>query len=153
MNKVTILSIVAALLLISNLTLVAFTFMHHRPGRPGIDDPKNKIIEKLHFDAAQVKDYEKLIQWHQKEIRAKQEQIMNLKNLLYGSLAQGTPELNRDSLITQLGQLQMDIEQIHTRHFLDIRALCKEDQQKYFADLSQEIASLFAPPMMRDKKK
>ncbi len=132
-------------LLLSNLLLISFILMHN-PNRPRGGGLNNVIIEKLHFDELQKSGYEKLITLHKKEIRDTEQRVMTLKNQLYGTIAKDTDKAVKDSLISELGKAQMQIEQVHYQHFEGIKKLCKENQQEAFLALSQEIASLFAPP-------
>lgn len=148
MNKIKLLSVLAIGLLISNLLLLLFIIMHN-PNRPREGGPKNIISEKLHFDELQKSEYEKLITSHRKKIRDTEQQIMILKNQLYSTIAKNTDKAVKDSLISELGKAQMQIEQIHYQHFGDIKKLCKENQQEAFLNLSQEIASLFGQPHPR----
>lgn len=153
MNKIKLISLIAVGLLISNLLLAGF-IMFRRPPHPPHDGPRNIIIDKLHFDEAQVKAYDVMIKGHQDSIRQAQDNIRSLKNELYSLLPAGTNNTGKDSLIEQLGALQIKIENIHYHHFEDIKKLCHEDQQIAFADLTKEIAALFAPhPPKHDRKR
>jgi hypothetical protein len=51
----------------------------------------------------------------------------------------------RDSLILEINKVQMNIENIHYNHFLDIKGLCRPEQQQAFNALTADIAKLFSP--------
>lgn len=152
MNKLKFLTIVSIVLLIANLALVFF-IMSKRPPHPKGEGPRNEIIEKLNFDKDQVMEYDKLIQWHRTEITKSELEIMSIKNQLYSNLNNDSNEAIKDSLIRQLCTIQMNIENIHYKHFLDIKHLCRNDQKQAFATLTNEIASLFGHPPIKGEKK
>lgn len=143
MNKIKLLTILCIGLFITNLMLLWFLLSNKPGNHPGGEGPKKVIIEKLGFDKAQVAEYEKQIQWHRSEIDRSQEKLMKLKNELYASLTSN--EDKKDSLIMEICAVQEQIENIHYKHFLDIKSLCKPEQQKAFEELTKEIARLFAP--------
>ncbi len=142
MNKVKALSFISIGLLVLNLLLIWFIFSH-RPNHGGKEGPKKIIIEKLHFDESQTKAYEVLIDAHRKDIQRSETQMMALKNQLYGSLQTGKNTDASDSLILEIGRVQMEMEDINFNHFNEIKQLCKPDQLIYFDELCGEIASLF----------
>jgi protein CpxP len=151
MSKVKILSLLSIGLLITNLLLVCFIFFK-KPMPSEHEGPKHLIIERLSFDKNQSKKYDGLIKWHRKEIENTNQNILGLKNQLYGSLAQDSSAIDKDSLINAIGQLQVKIESIHFKHFQDIKKLCKPNQIDAFNDLSKELAALFSkgkPPRKR----
>ncbi|WP_162128227.1 periplasmic heavy metal sensor [Flavobacterium phycosphaerae] len=153
MEKTKLLTIAVIGLLLLNLATLGFLFLNgpkgHRPpmdGMHGRQKPREIIIEKLHFDIAQQKEYDRIIQWHQGEIRKLDQNIRQTKNELYSQLMQ--PEVNaktKDSLIAVLNSYQKQIEQTHFKHFEDIKKLCHPNQREDFNDLTEELARIFAP--------
>jgi len=152
MNKVRLLSIISIGLLVSNILIVMLLFfkndkppMHH--------GPRNIIIEKLQFDEQQIIAYDQLIQWHRAEINKNEQEMMKIKNQLYALLNENENLEKKDSLIHELSLAQKQIESVHFKHFMDIKQMCKPEQQEAFIELSKEIASLFAPPHPKGKRK
>lgn len=143
MSKTKILVITSLVLLGLNLLLVWIIFSH-KPGGPG-KEPKWIIIEKLHLDESQKKEYEKLISWHRANIEIQQKKIRPLKENLYLQLNKSNSKSSVDSLIAEIGKVQTEIEHIHFKHFQDIQSLCKPEQMPAFENLSKELAKLFAP--------
>jgi hypothetical protein len=143
MNKVKVLSIVSIGLFAANIILIWF-LMSNKMAHDRKEGPKKIIIEKLHFDESQTKEYEKLIDWHKKNIRKSESQMMVLKNQLYTSLQQNKQTNSTDSLIAEIGKVQIEIEHINYKHFKDIKELCKPEQLKLFDELCEDIAKLFA---------
>lgn len=149
MSKTNLLLILVGALVLLNLGLLTFLFLgkgpaaHHGPPHEG--GPKNYIIEKLHFNEKQVQQYQELIHWHRSSVDARDHEIRESKKQLY-SLLTTNNESAKDSIITQINKLQREIEEIHYKHFKDIKELCTKEQQPYFEDLSRELSTLFGHP-------
>ena len=144
MSKIKLLSIIAISLLVTNLALIGFVFFGKSKHQP--IDRKYVVIEKLNFDDKQIVEFEKLIDWHQKEIRATDSEIRTLKNKLYSTLITDTIIGLRDSLISEIGKKQMKIETIHLNHFSQVKKLCRPDQQTAFKEFTTELAKFLSPP-------
>ena len=112
------------------------------------DGQKNVIIEKLAFTSEQVTAYDPLIDGHKAAILTLTDKARHTRSKLYATLANDT-EVGADSLINQLGTLQVKIETVHYKHFVGIKKLCRADQQKKFRDLTRELAGYFEPPENR----
>ncbi|MFN0036498.1 MAG: Spy/CpxP family protein refolding chaperone [Saprospiraceae bacterium] len=136
----------ALALLLLNGCLLAFFLTRPRPPREG--GPQKIIVERLHFDAAQIGAYEQLMQQHRSEVQTKRREVQAAKQQLYG-LLQGSDFSKKDSLARRVGQLQVDIENVHFSHFQDIKSLCKSDQIENFNALTGELSQFFAPPGRR----
>lgn len=143
MSKRSLLISSICILAVLNITLLLAYggFSGHRKHR----EPKEEIIEKLHFTDKQVKAYEVLIAEHQKAILEKDEEIRKSKNSLY-ALLKANDMSRKDSLINRIALLHTDIEVIHFNHFAQIKKLCTEEQMPAFNELSRELARLFSPP-------
>jgi protein CpxP len=154
MEKTKLLTISVIGLLLLNFATLGFLFLNgpkgHRPPMGGThqerEKPREIIIEKLHFDANQQKEYDKIIQWHHGEIEKLDKNIRQTKNELYSQLMQPEVDIKtKDSLITLLNSYQKQIEQTHFKHFEDIKKLCHKDQMDDFNELTEELARIFAP--------
>ncbi len=137
-------------LLVLNLILVsAFWILGggHKQGNGGRDGqgggPRNEIIDRLHFDAAQVTQYDSLIVKHRKMVGEKESEIQGLRTALFVGVAEGISQGRKDTLVNQIGVLHADIQQIHFAHFLDIQKICKPEQQGDFALLTKDLAKMF----------
>lgn len=150
MNKIKFLTILVVGLLLSNLMLAGF-LMYKKTEKPDNDrnthiGPRNIIIEKLHFNENQVKQYDELIKWHRSEIEKAQGKLMICKNRLYNTLAANTIDTTlKKNCIEDIAEAQKNIEHIHYTHFEDIKKLCTSEQKQYYKQLTEEIAALFAP--------
>lgn len=149
MEKTKLLTIAVIGLLVINFGTLGFLLLkgkEHRPPHGGRPEPKYEIIEKLHFDAEQQKKYDKLIEWHQANIGETDDKIREAKNELYSQLSKPAVDIKvKDSLIAVINLNQKKIEEIHFKHFEDIKKLCHKDQLDDFNALSEELARLFAP--------
>ncbi len=147
-QKLITISVIALLLL--NIGTLGFLFVSgpkqgHRPPPHGRPEPREIIIEKLHFDEQQIEAYELLIREHRKQIDAVDEKIRDTKNSLY-ALLNSNDSSSKDSLIIALGNYQKEIETTHFNHFADIKKLCKPDQMDDFEELTKELSRLFSKP-------
>lgn len=135
-------------LCVINIGLMAFVlFRTGPPPHPGgmrpEDRPRQLIIEKIGFDQQQVTQYDQLITEHRTTVRKLEAQIMEAKNNLYHTLVENTSA--KDSIINGLTSLQQRVETTHYNHFLDIKKICRADQQDEFNQLTTELADYFRP--------
>jgi periplasmic protein CpxP/Spy len=150
MSKLKLLSIAVIGLLILNLCVVAFLLLRKPPLPPdegaafAKDAPRKKIIELLHFDNEQVKQYEELILQHRESVKFLRDDMRETKSNLYHTLNEEN-SANKDSLINELGTLQEKIEAVHYDHFMKIKKLCRPNQAEYFESLTGELVDFFNP--------
>lgn len=139
MNKNKFLTIIIIVLLISNGILLFMFFNAPKKHK----DPKFYIINKLHFDDAQVYKYDFHINNHRKAVRDNENVMRSLRNQLYSQLKYDKDSLKIDSLIHHIANQQYRAEWINYHHFLEIKNLCKSYQSNDFEELTDEIANLF----------
>ena len=140
MNKFKFLKLIIIGLLVSNGVLLFMLFKEHvRKG-----GPKAIIIEKLHFDKEQIKNYETYIQQHRKAIDNNEAILNKLRSSLFEQIKYKQDTTKIDSLMSKIAKQQNLAEKINYNHFLEIKRLCKPSQQKYFNELTTEIANLFS---------
>lgn len=148
MSKIKLLSITVICLLLTNAGIVVFLLLKKPPvaieGMPPEkrDGPRKIIIERLHFDIAQVEQYELLITEHRKLVREIKDSISDTKNTLYQSLKMENFK-GKDSLTDILSVLQKKIESVHYDHFTQIKKLCKPEQMEAFDKLTNDLAFYF----------
>jgi periplasmic protein CpxP/Spy len=148
MNKIKFLSIAVVALVLLNLTIIGVLFFkesrHPLTGeRHGKKEPKNIMIERLNFDDLQIIKYENLIKVHRSLKEESNQNIHDLKNVLYSSVAQGSVE-TRDSIVQLILVEQKKLELINYNHFADIRKMCNADQAKKFDGLSKNMLDIFS---------
>ena len=99
MDKIKLLTYSVIGLVLLNIGIISFLYL----SRPHPDNnrrkPKDIISEKLHFDADQIKEYDKLIQLHRSHIIEKEDIIRKDKNELYLQLNENSVNLLIESEI------------------------------------------------------
>jgi len=146
--------LVIVLLVLNLIAVSAFWFLHggNKNGNGGREDrggqgqgagPRNEIIDRLHFDAAQVMQYDSLIVKHRKLVGQKEKEIQGLRTSLFMGVSDGIDSKLKDSWVYQIGVLHADIQQIHFAHFLDIQKICKPEQQADFERLTKDLSTMF----------
>lgn len=156
MERTKLLTITIIGLFLINLATLGFLFLNGpKPGgmpHEGRPLPKEIIIDKLHFDTNQQKEYEKLIHWHRGKIDKLDSAIRETKNELYSILGEEKIDNNaKTRLITRLNQYQKQVEETHFKHFEDIKKLCKPEQKEEFEALTEELSRIFAPRPRRPR--
>ena len=157
MDKVKLLTYAVIGLLLLNVGIIGFLFFS-RPNRNPEENhrrPKEFIAEKLHFDANQNEKYESIIPIYKNKIDSLDAINRKLKSELYSQLK--LPVVNtivKDSIINLFLANQKQIEQLHFKHFQDIKSICKSSQLEDFNALTQELGKMFSnqnskphPPM------
>jgi len=139
---------VTGLFLLNLVTISSLILRPGRPGRSGSRDPKGEpaqvIIERLHFDDQQEKQYRQLIGEHQNQTRSLNNKSQQLYRQYYGLLASDQPDTAKEGLLVgQIAQTQRTLAQLNFSHFKQIKALCKPDQQADFTRLVSDLAQLF----------
>ena len=147
MDKVKLLTYAVIGLLLLNVGIICFLFFS-RPNRNPEENhrrPKEFIAEKLHFDANQNEKYESIIPIYKNKIDSLDAINRKLKSELYSQLK--LPVVNtivKDSIINLFLANQKQIEQLHFKHFLDIKSICKASQLQDFNALTQELGKMFS---------
>ncbi len=150
MNKVTVLSIVSAMLLLSNLALIGFVLLRKPPRKE--EGPRKIVIEKLHFDTQQIVAYDSLIVAHRNVIKSKNQEILQLKKELYNTLNQPFLTSQKDSFLLKISIAQSTIEQTHYAHFEQLKALCHENQRQDFENFTKELTDYFGSTKKRKEE-
>jgi len=149
MDKIKLLTISVIVLLVLNVGTLGSLLFSGPKHRPDFDHkrPQEIIIERLHLNQKQQKEYQKLIRWHRGTIDSLDDQIRNTKNRLYLQLLKTNVDVvAKDSLIAVLAASQRQIEETHFKHFEDIKKLCKPEQLEDYYDLTQELSRIFSKP-------
>ena len=146
--------LVIVLLVLNLIAVSAFWFLHggNKNGNGGREDrggqgqgagPRNEIIDRLHFDAAQVMQYDSLIVKHRKLVGQKEKKIQGLRTSLFMGVSDGIDSKLKDSWVRQIGVLHAEIQRIHYGHFLDIQKICKPEQIADFERLTKDLSKMF----------
>lgn len=145
MNKTKVLVFAVVVLFLLNIGILGFLFFSkEKDGPRGRKMPREIVIDKLHFDQNQIKEYDKVINKHQQTIRTTDDSIRNTRNALYQLLNDETVNSSkRDSLYTKFAFFQKQIEKTHFNHFIEIKNICKQEQMLDFKILTEELSKIF----------
>lgn len=161
MNRTKLLTIAVIGLLLLNFGILGVMFfgkpspppMHPPHGGPKGEGPKQIIIERLHFDALQQKEYELLVVEHRNKTDELHEASKELHDKLFSLLKNDTNnQRESDVLVLEIANNQKAIEDLNFAHFNAIKKLCKGEQVGYFNDLVDDLGRLFAPKGPRPPK-
>lgn len=154
MNRTKLLTIAVIGLLLINLGALG-VFIMHKPPRPPHGDmplpqqgggPKELIIDRLHFDAGQEKQYELVIEEHKNKTNELHDASRELHNQLYSLLKNEAIDKTKvDAIIQQIADNQKAVDNLNFDHFQKIKSICKSDQLDDFYKLADELAQLFGP--------
>ena len=147
MDKVKLLTYAVIGLLLLNVGIISFLFFSRTNRNPEENHrrPKEFIAEKLHYDANQNEKYESIIPIYKNKIDSLDAINRKLKSELYSQLK--LPVVNtivKDSIINLFLANQKQIEQLHFKHFQDIKSICKSTQLQDFNALTQELGKMFS---------
>jgi protein CpxP len=143
MNKKYLNLFVIIALVATNAILVFFLMQRGKP-RMNPEAPKKMIIERLKFDDNQIDAYQKLIDTHRKDIKARDMQILAIKNELYLLLLHNDIDNTAvDSLSIKIAEKQKEIELIHFNHFRAIKSICVGVQVEHFNALANDLVHIF----------
>ena len=109
-------TLIIGLLVFNGVLFFMFIKGHRRN-----EGPKMFIIEKLHFDKEQIKNYESSIQKHREAIHHNEAIANKLRGNLYEQLKYQQDTSIVDSLIAVIAKQQYVAEKINYNHFLEIK--------------------------------
>lgn len=151
MEKNRFLMIVIVFLLILNLGTLTFLFIGRGPVRPhggpphGKGGPAGFIIEELKFDEKQESAFNDLKKEHQGQMRMMEDSIRVQRGLLPDLIVSGN-RAKADSISIVISGYQRKIEMFTYDHFVQVQALCNEEQKKKFKNIIGDILKMMAPP-------
>lgn len=148
MERTKLLTFAVIGLFLLNILTIAFLVLKpersSHPGPPRNQEPSQVIIERLHFDEPQQKQYRTLIQLHQEQVKRLNEQSIQLYRSYYSLLTADRPDtVQAMALSQQIGATQRRLAEVNFAHFNQIKALCHPDQQANFVQLVDELSQLF----------
>ena len=149
MSKTKLLTITVIVLILINAITLSFFISKGPQGRLGPRKmPREIVIDKLHFDAEQIAQYELFIKEHGEAISKLDNQLNMYKNNLYKELGKADAKEVNDKLFLEIATTQATIEKLHFNHFLAIKKLCKPNQMDDYNNLTIELSKIFSrqPP-------
>lgn len=154
MKKETFLVIVIVFLLLLNLGTLGFLFFQNNkypdfPPHPR--RPDRLIIERLKLSPEQVEKFEELKFEHRSGMNKLEHEAAQF-HASYFSLLKEDNYLQSavDSFENLLAENQTKKDSITFKHFEDLKAICNEEQKKYFNELIEEIGEILtSQPLKR----
>ena len=128
MNKQRFYIIIIGILILINLILMSFFLNRNNSSKKG--GPKDMIIESLHFDDEQIREFDLLIKDHRILMRKGKSQLYNFRKLYFLT--------DSDSALFLLSNSYSNIERINKNHINDIMEICTASQKEYFRVLIKE---------------
>ncbi len=148
MKKETLLTIAVIALLLLNFGTLGFLLFRGPAHGPG-DGPQldHQIVETLHLDATQDKQFRELKSTHREQMQGYNRAYRSTMENYFALLDQETvaPSL-QDSLLTVLSQIQKDRATVTYAHFAALKALCTPEQKKDFESLLPDLLQVILPP-------
>jgi protein CpxP len=148
-KNVFLLICVVVLLLINAYTLFIVFRMHAEkergPGGPTQRD--SYIIDQLKLDAAQQKQFGELRRQHHELAMHIQHEDERLHDLYFSLLKTDNPDMAKvDSVSTLIGTQRKAQATAAFEHFRQLRAICHDDQKKFYDATIDEIARRVTGP-------
>jgi periplasmic protein CpxP/Spy len=151
MDKLKIYKTAVALLLLINISTLAFMWLN-RPPAPDARGPFAFIVKATGMDEAQQSSYRQLRDQHRSEMEERKKQNREIREQLFSLLAQHSdndPEVQQ--LADSIAATRRKEEMLTYTHFRRVREICRPDQQvKFDAAIGEAIQTLGPPrPPMR----
>jgi len=157
MDNPKFLKIVIIVLLLLNISTVAFMWMHKPPGPPFPPPPNGQLardgqapyrflVNALKMDDRQQQRYAELRDEHHEAVQAIQQQNKDLHKRLY-DLLQTNDTVQAQQLANSIADNQKQIELITFHHFAKVREICNPQQQLKFDSVINEALRMMAPPL------
>jgi hypothetical protein len=119
-----------------------------RPGRPDANaGPDNRppqeariLRDELGFDESQIEKYRSLTRKHREDVKRLNDDIRRIKKRMFDGVLQDNPQPElSEALLAQAQAKQAEIEKLTFQYFLDLKAMCRSDQQQKLKLLMDEI--------------
>ncbi|MEM0993922.1 MAG: hypothetical protein AAGI49_12865 [Bacteroidota bacterium] len=154
MNKVQILSILVAALLLLNLALIyGLTQRSFTAGAEQLSEEERmemprrdgqQLHRQMDFNEAQMERFEASKELHRVKMQKYQQQLRKLSKTYY--YLNATDTLDRTALLAEINQVSNNIYQTNARHFDDLRAICTPEQLPKLDRFIGHLISGHQPP-------
>ena len=128
MNKQKFYIIIIGVLILINLTLMWLLFNQNNSSKKG--GPKHMIIEALHFDDEQIREYELLIKDHKIMMFKGKSELYNFRKSYFLT--------DSDSALSLLSNSYSNLENINKNHINEIMEICNSSQKENFRIIIKE---------------
>ena len=128
MNKQKFYIIIIGVLILINLTLMWLFFNQNNSSKKS--GPRNMIIEALHFDDEQIREYDLLIKDHRVLMRKGKSELYNFRKSYFLT--------DSDSALSLLSNSYSNLENINKNHINEIMEICNASQKENFRIIIKE---------------
>lgn len=154
---------VIIMLVALNLALIVLLWLGKPPGplqqrisgndEEEISRVRELIKNELGFDEEQAEEYLRLRSEHQKAASQLDSEVRQLKKQMFDEVLQDTQRpILSDSLLKLIQAKQASIELLTFKHLLDLKKICKPDQQDNLKILMHEMFRQNSPPGKDDMR-
>ena len=130
MNKQKFYIIIIGILILINLTLMWLFFNQNNSSKQC--GPRDMIIEALHFDDEQIREYDLLIKDHRILMRKHKSELYNFRKSYFLT--------DSDSALSLLSNSYSNLENINKNHINEIMEICNSSQKEDFRIVIKENA-------------
>ena len=128
MNKQKFYIIIIGVLILINLTLMWLFFNQNNSSKKC--GPRDMIIEALHFDDEQIREYDLLIKDHRILMRKGKSELYNFRKSYFLT--------NSDSALSLLSNSYSNLDNINKNHINEIMEICNSSQKEDFRIVIKE---------------
>lgn len=128
MNKQNFYIIIIGVLILINLTLMWFFLNQNNSSKKG--GPRDMIIEALHFDDEQIREYDLLIKDHRILMFKSKSELYNFRKSYFLT--------DSDSALSLLSNSYSNLENINKNHINEIMEICNSSQKEDFRIVIKE---------------
>ena len=153
-----ILLVVITILVLLNLTTIFLLWigkpkrMMDRTEMPGHQKGRiEQLLKKeLSFSDQQIEKYIVVRKTHQEKMIELNQAIRKIKKEMFDQILNDYyNKIIRDSLLNRSLEKQREIEELTFEHFLDLKEICSDDQEK---ELKKIMHKIFGPPHLRSNR-
>jgi protein CpxP len=130
MNKQKFYIIIIGVLILINLTLMWLFFNQNNSSKKC--GPRDMIIEALHFDDEQIREYDLLIKDHRILMFKSKSELYNFRKSYFLT--------DSDSALSLLSNSYSNLENINKNHINEIMEICNSSQKEDFRIVIKENA-------------
>ena len=128
MNKQNFYIIIIGVLILINLILMWFFLNQNNSSKKS--GPRDMIIEALHFDDEQIREYDLLIKDHRILMRKGKSELYNFRKSYFLT--------DSDSALSLLSNSYSNLENINKNHINEIMEICNSSQKENFRIIIKE---------------
>lgn len=152
MKKLSALWLAIGILVVLNIAVLSFIFFHKPLQSPphGLRAFDRLVIQTLELDEAQQQQFDEMKREHHeaimqldKDMKAPVEAYFSLL------LTKDTSSVKKEELEQQMATIYKEKLRITYRHFEQLKAICRPEQQQHFDKLIPELMQVMQPPPPR----